>query len=425
MLKRFLSGINIELELLKCVRGLTPRSLRSYQVRRRLSRLIMEQKASSQRSEHPGTRRMYVDIAVIQSHDAGTGIQRVVRAIALQLITELPPHWELHFVTATKKIPYQTVAWPKSQGDFSSVKMVASPGDVFIGLDFSLDAIRRHQSQLYQFKANGGKLWFLVHDLLAVQRPDWFSDNTVLRYKAWLDIIASTADGFLCNSTQTANELIDEFSNRYQLHAGFSTAVIPMGSGIMDTVIAKDEASTLEGGRFSSLPSYCLMVGTLEPRKGHADIISAFSELWKNGSVECLVLIGRLGWKVDDLKLMIEAHVEYGKKLFWFNDVSDGELYCAYEQAQGVIIGSLAEGFGLPLTEALGLGRPVLARDITVFRYHESNGVSYFPKTATSPELALAIGAWINEVRQGRICVKKPTLSWEDAARALIATVSG
>jgi hypothetical protein len=73
----------------------------------------------------------------------------------------------------------------------------AAPGDVFFGLDFSLDTVRRYRRQLAQFRKGGGQLWFLMYDLLPVERPGWFSTYNVIRFKAGLQVLAGIADAFL------------------------------------------------------------------------------------------------------------------------------------------------------------------------------------------------------------------------------------
>jgi len=64
--------------------------------------------------------------------------------------------------------------------------------------------------------------------------------------------------------------------------------------------------------RFDTSIPFSLMVGTLEPRKGHADILAAFSELWRQGAENRLVLVGRMGWQIEDLRDAIRMHPEYG-----------------------------------------------------------------------------------------------------------------
>lgn len=363
-------------------------------------------------------------MAVISNHDAGTGIQRVVREIALALLKEATTEWDIRFVSATRKKAYHRISWPDRNMDIDAEKMRGRPGDIFLGLDYSLDAVRRHRRQLARFRQDGGSLWFLVHDLLPLHRPDWFSPYTVIRYKTWLGILAGLADGFFCNSCQTEAELKDALAEVYGLVAGYRTQILPMGSVIPDGRQSQNaEAAEIPSPRFNLTEPFALMVGTLEPRKGHSDIVAAFDELWKRGSTEKLVLVGRLGWQVDALRNLILAHPEYGTKLLWFNDIEDAELFQIYKSCTGVIIASYGEGFGLPLIEALGHSKPVLARDLPIFRIHEGKGVYFFPISASVQDIAGTIEKWFGAAHQGEITVIQPTDNWRDASAILLSAI--
>lgn len=368
-------------------------------------------------------RRLFIDLAVISRHDAGTGIQRVVRALARTLIKEVPGKWDICFVAADRRRPYHAIAWPDASKVVSPGEISAKPGDVFLGLDFSLDTVRRYRDQLDRFQRAGGSLWFLVYDLLPVERPDWFSPNNVLRYKVWLDTIAALAEGFLCISDQTEEDLRRVLATRYGLQGGYSTSVVPMGHDIRESLV--DPASTAcdVPMRFDVGSPFFLMVGTLEPRKGHADILAAFSELWRQGADDRLVLVGRIGWAVDELRDAIRTHPEHGGKLLWFDDVDDLELERIYQACQGVIIASHAEGFGLPLVEALGHDKPVLARDLPIFRIHERLGVHYFPADGSATQIGVCIRQWAEHARGGGAGVIRPSASWKLSAQSLIAAI--
>lgn len=371
------------------------------------------------------SKRLFVDLAVISRHDAGTGIQRVVRALALALTEEGTKEWEIHFVAADRRRPYHPISWPRARAVIDYTEIEGRPGDLFLGLDFSLDTIRRYRGQLTRFRRNGGRFWFLVCDLLPVEKPEWFSPNNVTRYKAWLDTIVGISEGFLCISAQTEGDLRRVLEARYGLTEGYRTSIVPMGHDIRESLLNKIAAeSPAAAVRFDTSVPFSLMVGTLEPRKGHADILAAFSELWRQGAENRLVLVGRMGWQVEGLRDAIRTHPEHGGKLLWFHDVDDLELERIYQACGGVIIASHAEGFGLPLIEALGHDKPVLARDLPIFSIHKELGVRYFPADAEAQDLAQCIQRWADDVQAGQIKVVRPSAGWKTSARTLLSAIA-
>lgn len=398
--------------------ALSPISLRSLR-----SQYMRRKYASDDKLVLPKKHRFFIDVAVISKHNAGTGIQRVVDALASALIAAPQDHWDLRFVSARRKRRYFVIEFPSLDSEQKpGEEMKAEPGDVFLGLDYSLDAVRQHRGQLRRFRRNGGAVWFLVHDLLPLNRPEWFSRNTVIRYRAWLGVLASVADGFFCNSAETEKELRQALADGFGLIDGYRCQVLPMGYDIP----VQAENSLVQSAmpvRFDLSVPFALMVGTVEPRKGHGDIITAFEELWKRGRDERLVIVGRRGWNVEGLERRIETHPELNKRLFWFDDVEDQELVTIYDACDGVIIGSYGEGFGLPLIEALGRNKPVLARDLPVFRTHDGSGVWFFAADATPTALADSIHNWQSAARRGEIPVRLPPQSWTESGRILLLTL--
>ena len=124
-------------------------------------------------------------------------------------------------------------------------------------------------------------------------------------------------------------------------------------------------------------PSF-LQVSTLEPRKGYAQLLDAFDHLWLTGTDVNLVIVGRRGWMVSNLVRRIKHHPALNKKLFWFSHATDAELAALYNQSTGVVVASEAEGFGLSVVEGLWYKKPVIARDIPVFREIGDDNLVYF-----------------------------------------------
>jgi glycosyltransferase involved in cell wall biosynthesis len=163
-----------------------------------------------------------------------------------------------------------------------------------------------------------------------------------------------------------------------------------------------------------------LMVGTIEPRKGYAQALSAFEQLWKEGRDVNLVIVGKTGWKTEDLVLRLRKHPEAGKRLIWVENASDEILFAMYDAVNGLLMASEGEGFGLPIAEAAQFRKPILARNIPVFREVAEGNALYFTGT-TGKDLAAAISAWFDLVQKGRapFSDKIPLLGWPDSARQL------
>jgi glycosyltransferase involved in cell wall biosynthesis len=125
--------------------------------------------------------------------------------------------------------------------------------------------------------------------------------------------------------------------------------------------------------------------------------------LWAEGSPAILIIVGREGWKSvatdqrRNIPLTVEKltnHPELGKRLFWLSDISDEYLQRVYAACTCLIFASEAEGFGLPLIEAAKFGKPILARDIPVFREIARDNAYYFSGLAPE-DLASALRNWL------------------------------
>lgn len=123
-----------------------------------------------------------------------------------------------------------------------------------------------------------------------------------------------------------------------------------------------------------------LMVGTVEPRKGHAYVLDGFERLWTEGRDTYLCVIGRVGWKMEQFIERMYHHEMYGEKMIFLECASDVDLGYAYHHARALIQASLDEGFGLPLIEAGQYGVPVMCSDIPVFHEIAGDYAMYFDR---------------------------------------------
>jgi glycosyltransferase involved in cell wall biosynthesis len=81
-----------------------------------------------------------------------------------------------------------------------------------------------------------------------------------------------------------------------------------------------------------------------------------------------LLIIGQRGWECEQVVDLLERCQPLQGHVFEVGRCSDADLHQHLRTARALLFPSLVEGFGLPLIEALGLGTPVIASDLPVFR---------------------------------------------------------
>lgn len=110
---------------------------------------------------------------------------------------------------------------------------------------------------------------------------------------------------------------------------------------------------------------YFLAVGTLDARKGLDVLIQAFGRAQLDGAR--LVIAGPDGHRADDVRAAVRAAGADGRVVLP-GRVTDAELAALYQAALAYCLPSRAEGFGMPVLEAMAAGTPVIASDLPVVR---------------------------------------------------------
>lgn len=338
------------------------------------------------------TRQILVDISRLHQQDAGTGIQRVVRALLNEMRAAPPPGFVIRTIAGTRYRPYRYVDTAEVGG---GERISVGPGDIFLGLDLSAHVIPRHHRQLIGWKRQGVSIAVIAYDILALRHPEWFSPRLAEAIRRWTRSLAILADQVICISAAVEEDFRDWLQNTYGMGSDMpATGFIPLGADISASTPSRGLPEGFDAlcARIADRPSL-LMVGTLEPRKGHAQVLAAFDLLWQQQQELGLIIVGRPGWKTEQLQAALRSHAELGRRLFWLDNASDEALEHLYSACHGVIVASLGEGFGLPLTEALKHGKPVLARNLPVFRPHAQPGLTFF-EAGTAETLAETIRNW-------------------------------
>jgi glycosyltransferase involved in cell wall biosynthesis len=380
----------------------------------------------------PAPRQLLVDISAMVQTDLKTGIQRVVRSVLMALIKDPPPGYRIEPVYSAgrgeayryaRRYMQQMLLAPFDIADDAPVDVQA--GDLFLGLDLMMHGTQQNAALLQRFRERGVQIYFVVYDILPVLRPSMFPFGAEPDFAAWLDTISSVSDGLLCISAAVADELAQWLA----LHP--PKRVTPLGLGYFHLGADIDASAPSYGlppdaeqilAQVASAPTL-LMVGTVEPRKGHAQALAAFDLLWQQGVQVNLVIVGKHGWMVDQVARDLRNHPQQGKQLIWLSGVSDEMLLMLYHASAGLLAASEGEGFGLPLIEAAQHGLPIVARDLPVFREVAGEHAHYFAGL-TAEELAATMRDWLDLLQKNKVppSTGMPWLTWDASAQALLAT---
>ena len=378
-------------------------------------------------------RQFLLDVSTIIHSDAKSGIQRVVRSLLSELLMNPPHETDVRPVYFDGFLYRYANQFARSFTSRPVANTIDEPidffqDDLYLSLDLNMHLTASVHGLHTELLTRGVKLYFIVYDIMLVQHPEWWSQENVGFFRKWLNNIAAIASGLICISEAVANEvriwLADHPPGR-----SFGPAVhsFHLGADIENSVptlgMPADAPQVL--ARLQASISF-LMVGTLEPRKGHAQTLAAFEWLWSQGVEVNLVIVGKKGWLVDTLTDRLSNHPECYRRLFWLDGVSDEYLQKIYTASTCLIAASQAEGFGLPLIEAAQHNLPIIARDIPVFREVAGEHAYYFSGLDPA-DLAGAIQKWTVLYRQQQYPKSEgmPWLTWVQSAENLKSVLFG
>ena len=253
-----------------------------------------------------------------------------------------------------------------------------------------------------------GRSIVTIHDLMFLeQRADYSARLNALYATAATKHAARTADAIVCGSRETQQRLAQRWSIDPR-------KVVVTPYGVSEVFFTARGSASYNGSPF------VLYVGTFEARKGLDTLHAAMRALNTNRAAPLeLVLAGRPGWGADEVLARLHADPNVTFRI----DPSDGELSDLYRSATVMAYPSRAEGFGLPVAEALASGCAVVSSDLACVREFAGDAPRYVP-VDDAAALTDALASLVDDAddRERRLAAGMALASprrWEAVGRAL------
>lgn len=199
-----------------------------------------------------------------------------------------------------------------------------------------------------------------VMDLIPLLHPEWASAN-LRTMKNWLFTrTVRSADHLITISEYSKRDLMDHLGIAPERISVTPLGVSPEYFEEMPQPLVEQTLATL-----GLQPGFFLFVGTLQPRKNLTRVLQAHKSLPETVRRQHpLVIVGRTGWKSDELLTELDA-LERRSEGRRFEYLPGKIVRTLLHSASALVFPSLYEGFGLPVVEAFAARCPVITSNTT------------------------------------------------------------
>ncbi|MCW2545917.1 MAG: glycosyl transferase group 1 [Mycobacterium sp.] len=243
----------------------------------------------------------------------------------------------------------------------------------------------------------GRPLIVTIHDAVPWTHPETLTPRGARWHREIAARIAAEADVVLTPTAAVAAELREHLTLR---------RVEVVGEGVNPQLLTVPLDADERAQRLRLPPAYALAVGTLEPRKG-LDVAAAAlqEEAWPVDLP--LVLVGPDGWGGVSLPAGMQVLGRLG----------DQDLATVYSRASVLVMPSRAEGFGLPVLEAMAHGLPVVISDAPAL-VETAGGAAVVVPRGDAAALASGVGRALADraALSAAGLVRSRAFSWDTSA---------
>jgi glycosyltransferase involved in cell wall biosynthesis len=244
----------------------------------------------------------------------------------------------------------------RAMAALSLLKSPVQPGDRYVHVSH----IRLDRPEVFsRLAAAGARIVILVHDLIPIRFPEYGRAGEADRHASRMGTALDHAATLIANSRDTARDL-----------AAFAQETGRTAPQIVVAPLGLEAGFDAAARPLQTQKPYFVALGTIEPRKNHLLLLHVWRRLAERFGADAptLVLAGRRGWENEMVIDMLERSPAIRAHVVETNDLPDSALAALVKGAGALLFPSFAEGYGLPLAEALALGAPAIASDLPAFR---------------------------------------------------------
>jgi glycosyltransferase involved in cell wall biosynthesis len=212
-----------------------------------------------------------------------------------------------------------------------------------------------------------------VHDLAYKILPEVFPKEILREMEIRLKTNIDNSNLILSDSECTKRDL-----EKYYGVAPHKIRVVLMAADKIFKIINDRETVLSAVRRLGITKEYIIHVGSFEPRKNHLRLLDAYTRLREKSIIDHqLVLVGKTNWLSTDFFEALETS-KYRDDIIQIKNVTEEDLAFLYNGADILFYPSLYEGFGLPLTEAMACGTPIVASNVSAIPEVAGDAAEYF-----------------------------------------------
>lgn len=211
---------------------------------------------------------------------------------------------------------------------------------------------------------------FMLHDVIPLERPELVSSKDQRRHRRIVDRTARYASGLIASTAAAREAVLNALCSRGRSKIPVETVPFPVAPVFLENDGPDQELSECD---------YFVVCGTIEPRKNHHLLLNVWRELvaQRGQRAPKLIIVGSPGWGAGSVLGALERCRTLHDRVILARGLSSPALRRLIGHAKALLMPSFAEGFGLPIIEALAVGTPVIASDIPAHREIAGNLAVY------------------------------------------------